>query len=399
MSNVSPAERVSAAGVWLARHPIVCVYAGLLMCGEQRVSDEVPTAGTDGWNVYYNPKFVSGLTKEELRGLVLHEQMHKAFDHMGPQFADLKEEDFPLLNMAQDYVINAEIVEVNKKLKLLLGKSDDQIKLPDGGCIDAKYLGWDTRKVYADLKKQGKSGKGQGGSGQGSMDVHMPGQPGQGQPSRADQAQQVDTALRQGEVLNQALHKKIGKGSDGMSSALGDLLHPTIPWQDLLADFIRTNCSGSDEATWSKVDRRFAAQGLYLPGSISQRLEEVVVLLDTSGSCFGGAEMQMFITELASLIEMVKPEKCHVIYCDSEVAGHQIFEDGQFAVQDMDVRGGGGTDLPVVFDYCRQNNINPQVLIGFTDGHTPWGQPPSYPVLWAISTDQKAPWGITINVK
>ena len=36
-----------------------------------------------------------------------------------------------------------------------------------------------------------------------------------------------------------------------------------------------------------------------------------------------------------------------------------MFEDGQFAVQDLKPKGGGGTDGAVLFDYLREKNINP----------------------------------------
>jgi len=73
-------------------------------------------------------------------------------------------------------------------------------------------------------------------------------------------------------------------------------------------------------------------------------ITELVIGFDTSGSVFGGDEMTRFVSELRTIIEQVKPGKVHVIYWDTEVAGHQTFEDGQFAVQDLKIKGGGGTD-------------------------------------------------------
>ena len=75
--------------------------------------------------------------------------------------------------------------------------------------------------------------------------------------------------------------------------------------------------------------------------------------------------------ELKVIIEQVKPAKCHVIYWDTRVAGHQVFEDGQFAVQDLKVKGGGGTDFDVNWTYMKENEIEPDQFIMFTDGqHT-----------------------------
>jgi predicted metal-dependent peptidase len=80
------------------------------------------------------------------------------------------------------------------------------------------------------------------------------------------------------------------------------------------------------------------------------------------------------------------------------VAGHQVFEDGQFSVHDLKVKGGGGTDLTRIFDWVQSERIAPQAAIVFTDGYTPYGQSPTYPVMWAMSTDVVAPFGTTIHV-
>ena len=81
-----------------------------------------------------------------------------------------------------------------------------------------------------------------------------------------------------------------------------------------------------------------------MPSMQGVSVGEIVIGFDTSGSCFGTDTMTHFVSEITSLIEMVCPEKVHVIYWDTHIAGHQTFEEGQFAVQQMKVRGGGGTD-------------------------------------------------------
>jgi predicted metal-dependent peptidase len=128
-------------------------------------------------------------------------------------------------------------------------------------------------------------------------------------------------------------------------------------------------------------------------------MTELVVLFDTSGSVFGGTEMTRFVTELAAIIEQVKPTKTHVLYVDTEVAGHQMFEDGQFAVQNIKVKGGGGTDLPVAYQYVAENNIKPEAMVVLTDGYTPFGTAPAYPVMWVMTSDVQAPYGVTIAIK
>jgi len=45
------------------------------------LSDEVPTAATNGKRVLYNPEFIEPLTDEELKFLVAHECMHPMLEH------------------------------------------------------------------------------------------------------------------------------------------------------------------------------------------------------------------------------------------------------------------------------------------------------------------------------
>jgi predicted metal-dependent peptidase len=128
-------------------------------------------------------------------------------------------------------------------------------------------------------------------------------------------------------------------------------------------------------------------------------MEELVIGFDTSGSCFGGAEMTRFVSEITRIVEDVAPSKVHVVYWDTEVAGHQTFDDGQFAVQNLQPKGGGGTDGSVLFTYLQQKGIKPQAIVQFTDGYIDnWGST-DVPTLWAITSGIKAPFGTTIQVE
>ena len=88
-----------------------------------------------------------------------------------------------------------------------------------------------------------------------------------------------------------------------------------------------------------------------------------------------------------------------MLYVDSDVAGMQQFRNGQIAVHTVKPEGGLGTDMTAAFRWCTENRIKPDALIVLTDGYTPYGTAPGYPVLWAMTTDQQAPYGLTINIK
>ena len=82
MSKLTAEQRVQKAHVWLMKHPKYCLYSGVLMIGKTEVKDEgCPTAYTDGRNTAYGRKFVDKLSESDLKGLILHENLHKAFRH------------------------------------------------------------------------------------------------------------------------------------------------------------------------------------------------------------------------------------------------------------------------------------------------------------------------------
>lgn len=387
-------DRIKRAHIAIMQHKKFCAYSGILACGKVTVSEDVPSAATDGWNVIYNPKFVEEHmpSDPELRFLVLHEATHKAYRHMVTWRA-LHEENARLANVAADFFVN-----------LTLQDTDDGegfVKMPKIGIPpEPKYRGWSVAMIYADLKKQMQeqeaSGEGEGQGGE--MDEHdWNGNEANGDPAKEQQqADEIQRAIRQGEIMRKKL---AGKGAGQADGLFGDLLAPAIDWKQVLREFITETCAGRDESSWRKPNRRYIGMDIYMPSMVGTTMTELVIGFDTSGSIFGGGEMTRFVSEIRTIIEDVKPSKVHVIYWDTRVAGHQTFEDGQFAVQELKIKGGGGTDGSVLFDYLRDKNINPQAIVQFTDGYVgDWGRS-DVPTLWAVTSDLKAPFGTTIKVE
>ena len=385
-------DRIKKAHIAIMQHKKFCAYSGVLACGKVIVGDAVPTAATNGWDVHYNPEFIAEhmKTDPELRFLVLHEATHKAYRHIAVWKA-LHEENGMMANVAADFFVNG-----------VLHDTDDGegfIKMPEVGIKpEPKYRGWSVKQIFDDLKKQREeNGKGQG-QGEGGMDEHdWEGNPADGDPAEAQaQADEIQRAIRQGEIMRKKLQ---GKGAGQSDGVFGDLLAPKVDWRKVLRDFITETCAGRDESSWRKPNRRFLADDVYMPSMVGTTMTELVIGFDTSGSIFGGDEMTRFVSEIATIIEQVKPSKCRVIYWDTEVVGEQIFEDGQFAVQDLKIKGGGGTDGSVLFDHLRKNNIKPDAIVQFTDGYVgDWGHS-DVPTLWAVTTaGMSAPFGTTIHL-
>ena len=146
----------------------------------------------------------------------------------------------------------------------------------------------------------------------------------------------------------------------------------------------------NDDFSWSRGNRRFISQGLYLPSRLSDNMMgEVVVVIDTSGS-ISAKELNEFGSEVKGIVDEVRPSKVRVIYCDSRIAHIDEFgpnDDLQFAAH-----GGGGTDFRPPFDWLEKNNISPRALVYLTDGYGPFPeQEPDFPTLWCTNNHDVTP--------
>lgn len=385
------ADRIKKSHIAIMQHKKFCAFSGILACGKVTVSDAVPTAATDGWNVVYNPKFIEANmpTDPELRFLVLHEATHKAYRHM-VTWRSLHEENPMLANVAADHFVNLHLQDTDD--------GEGFIKMPKLGVQpDEKYRGWSVAMIYQDLKQQmDKAGQGGGGGG---MDEHdWDGNEANGDPAKeAEQANEIQRAIRQGEILRKKL---AGKGAGGADGMFGDLLNPKVDWRKLLREFVTEYCAGRDESSWRRPNRRYLSQDIYMPTMVGTTMTRLVVGIDTSGSVFNSPEMDQFASELCKIVEDVNPKIIDVVYWDTEVAGHQTFEDGQFALQSLQPKGGGGTDGSVLFKYLEEKQIRPDAIVQLTDGYVgDWGNT-DIPTLWGITgRDIQAPFGVSVHIE
>jgi hypothetical protein len=113
--------------------------------------------------------------------------MHCAFKHLRT-WSYLHDEDHELANMACDYVINLPIQDRYYK--------DQFVKLPDGGCVDAKYRDMDAGQVFQLLKQDDKHKRQQG------FDQHdWDGASKLTDKEAEELSKAVDQALRQGNIF------------------------------------------------------------------------------------------------------------------------------------------------------------------------------------------------------
>ena len=407
-------DRLSKAVVAIMGHPRYYPLAGVLMLGEKTIEEDIPTACTNGRDVKYGRAFVDGLTDAELRGLVLHEdEGHKLYRHL-TTWRWMYDIDPFLANCACDYVINIRIVDDNK--------DDGFAKLPEGGLVDERFRGMDEAQVFHILRKEqatqppGGSGgsdsqDNESGSGSGQADGLENGtlQSGAGldqhdwdgaqelsDEEKRELARDIDEAIRQGAL---AAGKMGGTGNRD----LDQLLQPQVDWREVLREFVQATCAGSDYSTYSRPNRRLMSQGIYMPSGISERVEELVIAIDTSGS-IGQSELTEFLSEVKGVCDTVKPNKVRLLYWGCSVVGDESYDMHELEqlTTSTKPKGGGGTDVRCVTQYMAKKSIKPQAAIVLTDGYLfgGWGEW-TCPVLWTILDNEHAlaDVGKTVHIK
>ena len=369
-------QRLSKAVMSVMAHDKYVGLASVLMVGERTVSETVPTACTNGRDEMYGRAFVDGLTDPELRFLVLHECYHKMYKHL-TTWRHLYKLHPIVANVSCDYVINIQLVDGDN--------GEGFITMPKVGLFDEQYRVMDTAQVFHliyDALPEGDDGSGLGGG----MDDHdWDGAEELTEIEKGDLEREVDEAIRQGALV-------AGKLGSGGARTLEDLLRPEIDWREVLREFIQSVCAGNDFSTWSRPNRRFVSAGVYMPSGITERVEDLVITMDTSAS-IRQRELTAFLSEVVEIARMVRPERVRLLYWDTEVVRDELYTGAEIdsIARSTKPAGGGGTDVLCVTRYMEDNDIKPQAVITFTDGYIyrGWGEW-SCPVLWAIYDNNQA---------
>lgn len=346
------------------------------------ITDEIPTMGVDGKNLFVNPGFTASLTEAQVIGVLCHEVLHIVNMH----HLRKGKRDHKLWNVACDYAINP----------IVIGAGLD---LPPGRLYDDKYVGMTAEKIYSLLEQDPEA---QNKDHTPTGEVMDGTQKSDGSQMSADEIKIAEQEIKVGLAQAAEMARSQGKMTAGIEAMVKELLKPVVNWREVLRRFAAQVVPTG--VSWSRPNRRVLAQGIRLPGVIKGGVGRIVVGIDTSGSIYADPAMtQQFLSEVEAICTEVKPEAIHVLFCDSSVKAAETFEHhemtGLFDRLKTMVRGGGGTDFVPVFDWVEEQGIVPAALIYLTDmeGRFPHNVP-TYPVLWAKTTDHKAPFGDEVRL-
>lgn len=158
-----------------------------------------------------------------------------------------------------------------------------------------------------------------------------------------------------------------------------------------------------DDYTWAKPNRRYIAQGIYMPSIGGENKGTLVIAIDTSGSV-GHGEKEVYAAEISSILEDFPQLALYVIYSDTGVRHVQEFESGEGLPLELEFRGGGGTSFHDVFKHIEEKQVDPKLLLFFSDlcvGNNYPEHEPDYPVIWLQTvkgSKQTMRWGKVLEL-
>jgi len=351
---------------------------------------------------YVDPATLVGWGPALAGGVLVHEVGHLVRAHAERADALGADYDPQRWNLAGDIAINDDLLAAG-------------VHLPDG-VVTPAALGLDEGGIeevyYAALSQQAASdggnehASGDGGCGSGAGDKpaswELPDDdasaPAIGPADASMTRRRVAQAVRDHAANRSRGHLPAGWRRWADQTLAG----PTIPWRRVLASAVRraiAHAAGCHDYAYSRPGRRRIPR--IVTPALRRPLVKVAVVVDTSGS-MGQSELDAALAEVKGVITAagVGTQRLMVLACDAAVGATSRVR----RVEDVQLVGGGGTDMRVGIAAAETSLPHPDVIVVFTDGYTPWPDRPLrarlvVAIIGAQATVEHVPdWATTVRV-
>lgn len=339
-------------------------FAALCLFARFVPRESVPTACTDGRDVFYNPAYLADLSPPQLDAVLLHEVLHAALAHP----SRVRARDPIRWNIAADIVVNGIVA------------AQPGLELPPGAVRDAKLEHLSVEEIYAllDLEASKTCPNCLSGAAPGSLI-------------------ELEAYWKRALLQAEAMARGLGQGSlpAGLERLVREAAEPRIDWRTQLWRFlVRT------PTDFGAFDRRFIHRRLYLEALEGESLRALIAV-DTSGSV-DGPLLATFLGEVRGVLGAYPHVRGELFYADADLYGpHPIDVDTPLPPP----KGGGGTRFEPFFEHverepCTDGEI---LLVYLTDGFGSFPKDaPSAPVLWVVAPggarDEAFPFGTVVRL-
>ena len=374
--NADEARLLTAARLVAVEHAPYLAHA--LFSVQPVAAEGLGTFAVDrGWRLYVDPATLVGWGPTLAGGVLVHEVGHLVRAHAERADALGADFDHERWNVATDCAINDDLVAAG-------------VPLPDGavtpamlglaeGGIEEVYYAALSQQTASDMRLDGADGGGGGGCGSGAGDPPAPWELPADDPS-APAVGPADASMTRRRVAqavrDHAANRCRGHLPAGWRRwADQTLAAPTIPWRRVLASAVRraiAHAAGCHDYAYSRPGRRRIPR--IVTPALRRPLVTVAVVVDTSGS-MGQSEVNAALAEVKGVITAagIGTQRLMVLACDAAVGATSRVR----RVEDVQLVGGGGTDMRVGIAAAEASRPRPDVIVVFTDGYTPWPDRPS----------------------
>jgi predicted metal-dependent peptidase len=352
------------------------------------------TAATDGRNFYYNSRFIDMLKPKEVEFLFGHEVLHCVYDHFGRR----GDRDPMLFNVANDYAVNADL----KKHRV----GEFITSVP---CLyDSKYEGMSSEEIYDDLYENAEKinlsdlidkllDDHMDGEGDSDSDEDGDEKDGRGKKPKlsAEERQKIRDEIKEAVLSAAAASDGAGNLPAGVRRLIQDMTAPKMNWRELLR--MQLESTIKSDFTWMRASRRGWHMDAVMPGMKNDELIDIAIGIDASGS-IDNQMLRDFLAETQGIMDQFAAYKIHIFTFDTQVYNPAQYDsDNLDTICDYEVKGGGGTDFDAIFNYLKEEQIEPKRLVVFTDGYPfgSWGDENYADTVWIIHGNQTVvpPWG------
>jgi len=371
-------ERLSAAKLWLtstAKGDAPYLSAVLYAMPTVLTTEIETISADDHWRVYLNPNWLDTVEIPSLAGHVAHLAWHLLRDHAGRAGSmQVGTRESQAWATAADLTVSQALAAAGHPMRELAHPTDHGFR-PNLSVEEyftlLDRLGGAPAPAGTELCECGSAADG----------LHR--------------AYRVPDPVTPGidEVLGHELRKQIAISFRDHMTGRGDtpgewsrwveqVLEPKVPWQQVLTSSVRRAVAwthGNTNPTYRKLSRRQAASPrAILPGS-QKPVPSVAVVVDTSGSTDDGLLAQA-VGEVDGVLQTLGNAVGTVQVYSCDAAAHTAGRVRR--ARDLQLVGGGGTNLRVGIDAALSGRPRPELLIVLTDGDTPW--PVSRPMGCAV---------------
>ena len=352
----------------------------LLMLNKVWDAKRVPTACVSKNNINYqltiNPDFWEKLSEPHQMGLLKHELLHIAFNHLTSTF-DFS--DRKLANIAMDLEINQYILES---------------WLPEGGLTLATYPELNlqakegSRYYYKELLKAKQEKDKNGTSGCPNFDKHCDEMDQGNDPANHDtwdefddmseaEKKLIETQVQRvlQEVKEQTLKKQGNVPGEMTDKIILEVIEkPKFNWREYVRRFAGNSTKVYTKKLRRKENRRFSD----FPGLKIKMRQHMLLAIDTSGSV-SDEELAEFMNEIHHIHKA--GVDITIVQCDAKMYPPMEYK----GKHEFQLHGRGGTAFDPVLEYYNANLKKYTSLVYFTDGEAGAHEKPRGPILWVLS--------------